>query len=713
MGGASQDPSSQFYAGHVPESGEPPRDGRAPAVIRVGRAADNDIVIDDLLTARHHARLTANGAGFDLEDLSGHHQTFARGELVTHRARVHPDDVVTFGKARFVIGPDGLTALPDAPADGGLVVRDLHYTLPKGPTLTENINLELTGSRLVAVIGPSGAGKSTLLRLLNGELEPTRGSVHYQGFDTHHNQEEIHGRIGVVPQHTIAHDQLTARRALRYTAELRLSHDTTAKERKKRVGDVLAELGLADHGGTRIEQLSGGQQRRLAIGFELITRPSLLILDEPTSGLDPALVRQIMTGLRTLADDGRLVVVTTHDLAHLDICDDVLIMLPGGRIEYYGPPDGIEDHFGTTDWADIFEMLKDPASRPSAQPQPDASMGQQATKPLPQTRLSPGPSPASGRAAPAPATRQSATPIAKGPTRRLGRLPAKLLRRDQTPGPELVGPKAAADDRRTRQQMWVLCRRQLRLIFADRPFAVFMLALPVGLAVLGFVIPNETGLGRPLSPSSTEAMRLLIIMVVGSAFMGMAATVRDLVAERRIYRHERAAGLIPDAYLGSKLVVFGFFAVLQAVILLTLTLSVREGPEDGVIIGTGTFELGVALASTAVVSAILGLLISSLVSTPEQTMPPLVVVVMTQLVLCGGLIEITGRAFVDQLSWLTPSRWGYAMAASTVDITGLVPHAPDDILWRHHGVAWIGALLALSAIGFGAVYLTRLRLRAP
>jgi ABC transport system ATP-binding/permease protein len=693
VSGASQDPSGHLRARPEPDPAETHRTDSPSTVIRVGRAADNDIIIDDLLTARHHARLTATGDGFDLEDLSGHHQTFARGELVTDRAHVHPDDVVTFGKSRFIVGPDGLTALPDAPADGGLIVRDLHYTLPKGPTLTENINVELTGSRLIAVIGPSGAGKSTLLRLLNGELEPTRGSVHYQGFDTHHNQEEIHGRIGVVPQHTIAHSQLTARRALRYTAELRLSHDTTAKERKKRVDDVLAELGLAEHGGTRIEQLSGGQQRRLAIGFELITRPSLLILDEPTSGLDPALVRQIMTGLRTLADDGRLVVVTTHDLAHLDICDDVLIMLPGGRVEYYGPPDGIEDHFGTADWADIFEMLKDPATRPSAQQSPEQPPASRAPAPVPMPRKAAGSSTAS--------------------TRRLAQLPARLLSRGHAAELEVVGPKAAADDRRTRQQLWVLCRRQLRLIFADRPFAMFMLALPVGLAILGFVIPNDTGLGRPLSPASTEAMRLLIILVVGSAFMGMAATVRDLVAERRIYRHERAAGLIPDAYLGSKLIVFGLFAVVQALILLTLTLSVREGPEDGVIIGTGTFELGVALAATAVVSAILGLVISSLVSTPEQTMPPLVVVVMTQLVLCGGMIEITGRAFVDQLSWLSPSRWGYAMAASTVDVTRLIPNAPDDVLWRHHGVAWIGALLALSALGVGAAYLARVRLRTP
>ncbi|NEE00556.1 ATP-binding cassette domain-containing protein [Phytoactinopolyspora halotolerans] len=686
--------------GHVPPQPPQPSQPPRPQLIRVGRAADNDIVIDDLLTARHHARLTPTGDGYRLDDLSGHHQTFAQGVLVERGIYVRDGDIVTFGKTRFVVGPSGLTLLADAPADGGLTVRDLSYTLPKGLTLTENVNLSLSGSRLVAVIGPSGCGKSTLLRLINGELKPSRGSVHYQGFDTHHNQEEIHGRIGVVPQHTIAHRKLGARRALLYTAQLRLSHDTTAAERTGRVDQVLEELGLAESRHTRIENMSGGQQRRLAIGFELITRPSMLVLDEPTSGLDPALVRQIMTTLRELADDGRLVIVTTHDLAHVDLCDDVLIMRPGGKIEYYGPPSGIADHFGTGDWADIFEQLK------AVQAGPDPSPPTPPTAPASNSPSAPPTSPAPS-IPPSPAVRTVAGRVSGSRSV----LSTRLLSR-RTEIPEVVGPRAADDEKRRRQQTSVLCRRQLHLIFADRPFAAFMLALPVGLAILALVIPNESGLGRPAYGGSTEAMRLLVILVVGAAFMGMAATVRDLVAERRIYRHERAAGLIPEAYLASKLIIFGSIAVIQSVLLLMLTLTVRDGPEDGVLIGDGGLELGIALASTAVVSAVLGMVVSSLVSTPEQTMPPLVLVIMAQLVFCGGLIEITGRAFVDQLSWLTPSRWGYAMAASTVNVTELMPNSPDDVLWRHNPLAWLGGLAALAVLGVAATYLARRRLRA-
>lgn len=636
-----------------------PPAARHPGEIRVGRADDNDIVVSDLLTARHHARLIPAARGYVLHDLSGRHQTFVAGKLVDSPAPLRDGDVVTFGKSRFVLAGPTLQAIPDQPESGDLVVDHVSYTLPHGQRLTNDISMTLTGPRLVAVIGPSGSGKSTLLRLISGELAPTEGAVRHQGIDTHHNQEEIHGRIGVVPQHTIAHHKLTARRALSYAAQLRLAVDATGAERKQRVDAVLTELSLDEHARTQIQRMSGGQQRRLAIGFELLTRPSLILLDEPTSGLDPALVRQIMNNLRRLADDGRQIIVTTHDLDHLDVCDDVLIMLPGGTVEYYGPPSGIEAHFGTTDWADIFETLKRPATE------------------------TPG---------------------------RTWRRPARRTKNAER-APEVVGPQAA-DQSRVRQQMWVLCRRQLRLIFADRGYALFLLLLPVVLALLTFVIPNETGLGRPTDPRSTEAMRLLVILVVGSAFMGMAATVRDLVAERSIYRHERAAGLKPEAYLASKLIIFCGVAALQTTLLVMLILQLRDGPEDGVIAGSGNVEVGIALGATAVVCAVFGLLVSAIVATPEQTMPPLVIAIMAQLVLCGGLIEITGQAVVSQLAWLAPSRWGFAMGASTVDVTNLVPNVADDVLWRHHPLAWLGALLILTALATAAAWLTRHRLRS-
>ncbi len=98
------------------------------------------------------------------------------------------------------------------------------------------------------------------------------------------------------------------------------------------------------------------------MALELLTGPSLLILDEPTSGLDPALDRQVMTMLRQLADAGRVVLVVTHSLTYLDVCDQVILLAPGGKTAFCGPPGQIGPTMGTTNWADIFSIPTRPTS---------------------------------------------------------------------------------------------------------------------------------------------------------------------------------------------------------------------------------------------------------------------------------------------------------------------------------------------------------------
>src|SRR5674476_1257329 len=134
----------------------------------------------------------------------------------------------------------------------------------------------------------------------------------------------------------------------------------------------------------------------------------------------------------------------------------------------------------------------------------------------------------------------------------------------------------------------------------------------------------------------------------------------------------------------------------------TFNKSAVSGQEDiaigSVLLGSGEIELLIAVAATAFVSAVLGLLISALVSTSEQVMPLLVVSVMMQLVMCGGLIPINGRPLLAQLSWIVPSRWGYAMGASTANVRALVPSATRDALWAHDETTWIRSVLVLAAL---------------
>ena len=99
-------------------------------------------------------------------------------------------------------------------------------------------------------------------------------------------------------------------------------------ERARRIEEVIVELSLTEQRDQRISSLSGGQRKRTSVALELLTRPSLLFLDEPTSGLDPGLDKSVMATLRRLADDGRTVVVVTHSVAHLHVCDRLLVLAP-------------------------------------------------------------------------------------------------------------------------------------------------------------------------------------------------------------------------------------------------------------------------------------------------------------------------------------------------------------------------------------------------
>ena len=238
-------------------------------------------------------------------------------------------------------------------ATGGLEVRDVTLVFDGETVLLQRVSFSARPGTLTAVIGPSGAGKSTLARVVAGEERPTSGTVSFEG----RGMLDVCSDVGMVPQNDVVHGRLSVAQALQFAAELRMPADTTASERERVVATVLEELELAPHAGTRIDKLSGGQRKRVSVAVELLTSPSLLVLDEPTTGLDPALDRSVMQMLRRLADAGRVVVVVTHSLTFLDMCDQVLLLAPGGKTAFCGRPEELNSSVGASDWADIFAKV--------------------------------------------------------------------------------------------------------------------------------------------------------------------------------------------------------------------------------------------------------------------------------------------------------------------------------------------------------------------
>ncbi|MGE2729871.1 ATP-binding cassette domain-containing protein, partial [Mycolicibacterium vaccae] len=644
-----------------------------PGSVRIGRASDNDIVIPDVLASRHHATLVPTVDGTEIRDNRSINGTFVNGARVDS-AMLHEGDVVTIGNVDLVFRGAMLvrrTETAAATATGGLEVHGVTWTIENNKTLLDNISMSARPGTLTAVIGPSGAGKSTFARLVAGYTHPTSGQVSFEGHDVHAEYASLRSRIGMVPQDDVVHGQLTVRQALMYAAELRLPPDTTKADREQVVNEVLEELEMTKHLDTRVDKLSGGQRKRASVALELLTGPSLLILDEPTSGLDPALDRQVMTMLRQLADAGRVVLVVTHSLTYLDVCDQVLLLAPGGKTAFYGPPDEIGPSMGTTNWADIFSSV---AGDPDGAHQRYLAQH--------------GPPP------PVPAT--------------------------QTPA-DLGTPTRTSLTR----QLSTIARRQIRLVVSDRGYFAFLMMLPFIMGVLSLSVPGDVGFGVPVpaiqgGEAPNEPGQILVMLNVGAIFMGTALTIRALIGERAIFRREQAVGLSTSAYLLAKVAVFTVFAIIQSAIVTTIAIIGKGfGPgavERGAVLGSPGFELFVDIAATCVASAMVGLALSALARSAEQIMPLLVVAVMSQLVFSGGMIPVTDRLVLDQMSWATPARWGFASSASTIDLIRLVPGplTPQDRHWEHTSGAWLFdmAMLALISIFYLGYVRWRIRLNS-
>jgi ABC-type multidrug transport system ATPase subunit/pSer/pThr/pTyr-binding forkhead associated (FHA) protein len=644
----------------------PPRPGSAPPGSKtVGRCTSNDIVVEDALASRMHAVLVFTQAGVEIRDNNSSNGTFVNGARIT-RALLRDGDVVTIGNTD--LSASGNTLVPrTAPArNSGLNAHGLGLTID-GHTLLTDVSFTARPGTLTAVIGPSGAGKSTLVKLIGGTTAPSAGVVSFDGHDVHAEYASMRSRIGMVPQDDVVHRQLTVEQALSYAAELRLPPDTSAADRRQVVTRVLDELDLTPHRKTRVDKLSGGQRKRASVAMELLTGPSLLILDEPTSGLDPALDRQVMTMLRRLADAGRVVIVVTHSLTYVNMCDQLLLLAPGGKTAFADPPAHIGPTMGTTDWADIFARVST---------DPDgvhrAFLARHIAAPRP------------------PSTTSGTVPLGAPPHTSVWR------------------------------QISTIARRQTRLIAADRGYFAFLAVLPFVLGALSLVVPGNTGLGfaDPRGPQPNEPSDILVLLNIAAVFMGTALTIRDLVGERTIFKREQSVGLSASAYLLAKVLVYSVAALIQTAVLTAILVAGKGAPTRGaVLLGSGSSqgiaELYLTLAATAIASAMVGLALSSLARSGEQILPMLVVAIMVSMVLAGGLIPVTGRMGLSQASWLLPARWGFAASASTVDLRHLEVDVPADRLWLHSQRSWLLDMGMLVALGVMAASFVRFRLRLP
>ncbi|MEU3986226.1 FHA domain-containing protein [Streptomyces sp. NPDC026672] len=638
-------------------------------VMRIGRALENDLVVSDLQVSRNHAEFHATPDGrMEIRDLGSHNGTYVDGQPIPKGGSrlLGPNDIVGVGHSTFRIVGDRLEEFVDT-GEVSFSARHLTVTVDGGKQILKDVSFGVPEKSVIAVIGPSGSGKSTLLKALTGYRPANEGEVLYDNRNLYKQFAELRQRIGLVPQDDILHKELSVKKALKYAAKLRFPADTTAQERDARIDEVLRELKLDVHKDKKVTSLSGGQRKRVSVALELLTKPSLIFLDEPTSGLDPGMDRDVMQLLRGLADDGRTVLVVTHSVAELALCDKLLVMAPGGSVAYFGPPEEALNFFGYDSWADVFSAFENYRDYDWA-----------------------------GRWKGSQHYQMYAADI-----------DAVAPQSVQMPPMQAMKPP--------KPQGWVsqfatLVRRYVSVIASDKGFLALMVILPAVLGAVSLLIDADKGLlPNPANPQTGRiipngtATTVLLILAVGACFAGAANSVRELIKERVIYERERATGLSRSAYLMSKVFVLGMITVFQGLLVGVIGFTSREIPERGLVFGGATIvELSVPIMALGFTSMMFGLIISSLVKTSEKTMPLLVMFAIIQVVFTGCLFTLNGAVGVNEFSYLMPSRWAVAAAGATLDFNKISPPTDGgstDPLWNHTVSAWGMDMAALVVLG--------------
>jgi ABC transport system ATP-binding/permease protein len=573
---------------------------RGRSSLTIGRDPTNDMVINHPSASRYHAQIKVQSGRYTLFDLNSTNGTFVNGDLIVGSHALEPGDAIRIGSTQMVFNMDETLIKTDDEGNLRIDALKLNKVVSKGLNLLNDISLSIQPREFVAIAGVSGGGKSTLLDAISGFRPATSGSVYVNGIDLYKNFNAYRTEIGYVPQRDIVHMELTIEEALQFAAKLRMPLDTTPAERHQRVEEVMSELNLTVRRDVQIKKLSGGQLKRVSIGVELLTKPSLFFLDEATSGLDPGIETELMQLLRELADQGRTVLLITHATENVMLCDQVVFMARGGNLAFFGPPQDALTYFGVQRFNEIYRKVENERS-------PEEWQAEYAKSSYFKKYI---------------ADRQKSLSIQDD-----SRKTKKRMRKVES----------GAKVKRTSgwRQFLILSERNLAILARDRISLLLMLAVAPMLGLLDLVAWPRTLLDIKLgNPSLTISMLFTAILI--TIMVGSVSTMREIVKEMDIYKRERMIGLQIAPYVFSKVWVAVLLSVYQAVIFVLFKSIAIDLPKTPAFIG-GMF-LTLALATLS--GMMMGLLGSAI--SPNQSVAPMIVLMLLipQILFGGGVLPI-------------------------------------------------------------------------
>ncbi|MFO7584041.1 MAG: FHA domain-containing protein [Anaerolineales bacterium] len=611
-------------------------------LMTIGRNPSNSIVLPSPTVSQFHAEVEKVGQRYRVRDLRSSNGTFVNGESISGENWVQIGDAIQIGPFRFVVDENELSQSDHGEGGVSVDIIGVNKWVNKSLNILQNISLAFKPKEFVVVVGQSGGGKSTLVDAIAGYRPATHGRIIVnKTIDVYKEFDSIRSTIGYVPQKDIIHMELTVFEALDYAAQLRMPADTTAAERKERVDEVMKDLDLAHRKDIQISRLSGGQQKRVSIGVELLTKPGFFFLDEPTSGLDPGMETELMRLMRRLADQGRTIVMVTHATKNVMLADKVVFLARGGYLTWFGPPEEALEYFdkyrterdrraNAMEFDHIYTLLDDEELGSGAEWaqrfQNDPAYQKYISEPL-----------------------QSESHARKTDIPQTA--PKHLPKRTQISA---------------LRQFFILSRRNVRIMTRDWFTLALLLVTAPLMASLDFTLAS--GVGRdPFgfeSGSFSDVVSSLIVLTNTTMLVGGLSFMRELVKERDIYKRERMVNLRLFPYIMSKIWIALLLAVYQTACYVAIRYMAFDMP--GGFEEFALFFVTVYLLIAA--GMMLGLFASALAPNANAAPLLLIMFIIPQMVLSGAMMPFPAPARAPaSSSWAFQAIIGISGTGSDVD----------------------------------------------
>lgn len=587
--------------------------------IVIGRGTKSDICLDNSSVSKNHMVITRTQEGYILSMDKHSGGVIVNGCEVHKGYLLHEKDIILLANTKFVFSYAGISYLT---YDDGIRVdaKDIVKTVKasKGKLdIVNHVSLSISQGEFVAIIGGSGAGKTSFLNCISGYSKPTQGQVLINGDDLYENYESMKQIIGYVPQADIVYDTLTVQGMLNYAAMLRMPKDTTARERRSKIAEVISMVELNGREKFLIKNLSGGQRKRVSIAVELLSDPQLFFLDEPSSGLDPGTEEKLMETLRRMSRMGKTVILITHNTMNIHLCDKIVFLGRGGRLCYFGTPGEAHDFFGVEQLSQVYNMVTDDPE--VWQKKYDEQSGEQREKESEAENVN-----------------------------------AKVINR------------GAAF-----RQTAILTRRYFSLMFHDVKRLLLLLCQAPLLGVLMYLVTDEHLYGQ------YETTKAFLFAFSCCAFwIGILNSIQEVCKERNVLKREYLSGLGLGAYLMSKFIVLGFFCFVQAGLLLG-TVGMLAGLPDAGILFPAWLELYLTTFLTALSATSMGLFVSCLFRNADRAMTVAPILLMPQILFSGLAFALQGA--VEKVSYVVNCRWAMEAYGSIADLNGLTLKMQEEI----------------------------------